>query len=335
MIITSRGCPHGCAYCSAHMTMGRFFRSRTPEAVLKEMRECQKEYGIEIFDVEDDNFTFDQGRAKKLMSLMIETFGEGGIKLSAMNGVSFASLDEELLRLMKKAGFHTINLSFISIDSSTKERMRRPKPTVEFDKILENAERAGLSVIAYAIPGMPGQTIEEMVNTLIDLMSRRVLIGPSVYYPTPGTPLFEQCERDGILPPHLSQWRSSAFPIETEEFNRLDLLTLFRLVRVINFVKGKMDEKELDEGMTWRELLRFLSDRAEAEVENLAPRFGVCKSDAWINLLLLLLQEKSFFGLRKVVGAGQSVLREKGSKKVLDYFFEKAWRSPVLKSRNV
>jgi len=136
---------------------GSFFRSRTPEAVLKEMMECQKEYGIEIFDIEDDNFTFDQGRAKKLMSLMIETFGEGGIKLSAMNGVSFASLDEELLRLMKKAGFHTINLSFVSIDSSTKERMRRPKPTVEFDKILENAEQAGLSVIAYAILGMPAR----------------------------------------------------------------------------------------------------------------------------------------------------------------------------------
>ena len=60
MIITSRGCPHGCAYCSAHLVMGRFFRSRTPEAILEEMTECRTEYGIEIFDIEDDNFTFDQ-----------------------------------------------------------------------------------------------------------------------------------------------------------------------------------------------------------------------------------------------------------------------------------
>ncbi|MGZ3569836.1 MAG: B12-binding domain-containing radical SAM protein [Thermodesulfobacteriota bacterium] len=324
MIITSRGCPHGCAYCSAHLVMGPFFRPRAPEALLEEMMECRKEYGIEIFDIEDDNFTFDQGRAKKLMSLIIEKFGEGGIKLSAMNGVSFASLDEKLLRLMKRAGFDTINLSIVSIDPSTKERMRRPKPTAEFDKILENAGQAGLSVIAYAILGMPGQRIEEMVNTLIDLMGRRVLIGPSVYYPTPGTPLFEQCEREGILPSHLSQWRSTAFPIETEEFNRLDMLTLFRLARAINFIKGKIDREELDEGITWEELIVTLQ-KAKSEGKDNGP--------SWIDLFLLLFHERSFFGLKKDSG-GVSFVREGSSKKVLDYFFEKAWENPVLKSRN-
>ena len=189
------------------------------------------------------------------MSLIIKNFGEDRLELSAMNGVSFASLDEELLKLMKRAGFRTINLSFVSTSPLTKEKMGRPKPTTEFDKILKKAEQIGLQVIAYAIFGMPGQTIEEMVDTLIYLMGKKVLIGPSIYYPTPGTPLFERCKKEGILPSHLSQWRSSAFPLETKEFNRLDLLTLFRLARVINFIKGKMDEKELDEGMTWKELV--------------------------------------------------------------------------------
>ncbi|MBP1698651.1 MAG: radical protein, partial [Deltaproteobacteria bacterium] len=139
MIITSRGCPHRCAYCSSHLAMGTSFRTRTPEAILTEMMVCQKQYGIEAFDIEDDNFTFDQERAKRLMSLIIETFGEGKIEISAMNGISFASLDGELLKLMKRAGFSTINLSYVSTDSSTKERMRRPKPATEFDKILEKA----------------------------------------------------------------------------------------------------------------------------------------------------------------------------------------------------
>ena len=325
MIITSRGCPHGCAYCSAHLVMGRFFRSRTPEAILEEMTECRTEYGIEIFDIEDDNFTFDQERAKKLMSLMIENFGEGAIKLSAMNGVSFASLDEGLLRLMKRAGFDTINLSFVSIDSSTKERMRRPKPAAEFDKILEKAEQVGLNVIGYAIMGMPGQTIEEMVDTLIDLMGRKVLIGPSVYYPTPGTPLFEVCEKEGILPPDLSRWRSSAFPIETEKFSRLDLVTLFRLARCINFIKWKIARKELDEGITWEELIQMLQEKAKDEGKDNEP--------SWIELLLLLFSERSFFGLKKDSG-GVSFVKEGSSKKVLDYFFGKAWKSSVLRSRS-
>jgi anaerobic magnesium-protoporphyrin IX monomethyl ester cyclase len=328
MIITSRGCPHGCAYCSAPLVMGNSFRVRTPEAILTEMVECQKKYGIQIFDIEDDNFTFDQARAKKLMSLVIKDVGENRLELSAMNGVSFASLDEELLTLMKRAGFKTINLSFVSISPVIKEKMGRPKPTDEFDKILEKAEQAGLHVIAYAILGMPGQTIEEMVDTLIYLMGRRVLIGPSIYYPTPGTPLFERCKRDGILPPHLSQWRSSAFPIETKEFNRLDLFTLFRLARIINFIKGKMDEKVLEEGITWKELHRILEEKVKAEVK--------IKEDTitWPQLLLLIENERSFFSLRKESMREKSVVKEETSKKVLDYFLEKAWESPTLKSRN-
>ena len=325
MIITSRGCPHGCAYCSAHLVMGTSFRTRTPEAILKEMMECQKQYGIRIFDIEDDNFTFDQQRAKQLMNLIIEKFGEEKIELSAMNGISFASLDGELLKSMKRAGFHTINLSYVSTDPTTKERMGRPKAKTEFDEILEEAERVGLNVIAYAILGMPGQTIEEMVDTLIYLMGKKVLIGPSVYYPTPGTPLFERCKKAGILPPHLVQWRSSAFPIETKEFNRVDLLTLFHLARVINFIKGKMDEKELEEGTTWKELYQVLKEKVRSKV----------KEDhvTWVNLLLLLDSERSFFSLTKDSARRILVEKEKSSKGVLDYFFERAWEKPILKSR--
>jgi hypothetical protein len=205
--------------------------------------------------------------------------------------------------------------------------MKRPRTKTEFGNILKEAEQFGLSVIAYAILGMPGQTIEEMVDTLIYLMGNTVLIGPSIYYPTPGTPLFERCKREDILPPHQCQWRSSAFPIETKEFDRIDLLTLFRLARVINFVKGKMDGKELEEGMTWKELFQVLKEKRKSK--------GKADKDAatWVDLLLLLESERYFFSLSKGSGRKISVEKERSSKKVLDYFFEKGWQSSVLKSQ--
>jgi anaerobic magnesium-protoporphyrin IX monomethyl ester cyclase len=319
MIVTSRGCPHGCAYCSAHLVMGNSFRTRSLESISEEMVECHDKYGISLFDIEDDNFTFDQKRAKRLMNLIIETFKEKDLELTAMNGVSFASLDGELLRLMKRAGFKTINLSFVSTDPVLKARMGRPEGSTHFEKVLKEAEATRLHVIAYAIFGMPGQTIEEMVDTLIYLMGKRVLIGPSIYYPTPGTPLFKRCKNEGLLPSHPSQWRSSALPIETKEFNRVDLLTLFRLTRVINFIKRKMNEGEINEGITWEGLYQILNERKGREV--------------WIDLLLLLLNEKAFFTLRKNARKEVSILKEKRSEKVLDYFFKKAWDKPVLRSR--
>jgi len=326
MIITSRGCPHGCAYCSAHLVMGTSFRARTPEAIVQEMAECQGRFGIGIFDIEDDNFTFDQERAKRLMNLVIETFGEEKIELSAMNGVSLASLDGELLGLMKRAGFKTINLSYVSTDPTTKERMGRPKAKTPFDQILEEAEKVGLSVIAYAIVGMPGQTIEEMVDTLIYLMGKRVLVGPSIYYPTPGTPLFEKCKQDDLLPLHPCQWRSSAFPIETKEFSRIDLVTLFRLSRVINFIKAKMDGEELEEGLTWEGLCRVLSEKVKAEAE--------VKEFNWRNLLLMILDERAYLSLRRDSHGRLSVVEEKSSRKVLDCFLEKARQRLILKSHS-
>ncbi len=325
MLITSRGCPHRCAYCSGHLVMGNAFRTRSPESIIREMKQCEEKFRIEAFDVEDDNFTFDQERAKKWLELVIESFQEGTLELSAMNGVSFASLDENLLRLMKRAGFHTLNLSFVSTETPTKERMKRPKTAVEFDRILEEASRLGLHVIAYGIFGMPGQSIEEMVETLVYLMGRTVLIGPSIYYPTPGTSLFEKCKKERSLPLYLSQWRSSAFPVETQEFNRLDLVTLFRLTRVINFIKDKMVQGELDAGITWRELFRVLPEKVEAQDK-------LHEVISWEELLLSLIHEGSFFSLRENAEGRVTATREKTSRRVLDYFLEKAWDRPIMKN---
>jgi len=143
--------------------------------------------------------------------------------------------------------------------------MGRPVAKTDFDHILNETEKVRLNAVAYAILGMPGQTIGEMTDTLIYLMERRVLIGPSVYYPTPGTDLFKKCEEMGVLPSNPSQWRSSALPIEAKEFSRLDIATLFRLARVINFIKEKMDRRELGEGMTWKEILQSIGKKVKVQ----------------------------------------------------------------------
>jgi hypothetical protein len=100
------------------------------------------------------------------------------------------------------------------------------------------------------------------------------------------------------------------------------MVTFLRLARVINFIKGKIDKEELEEGITWRELIQGLKDKIKVEVED-----GVT---LWTDLLLMLFEERSFFSLRKIPGNGFSKEKEKTSKRVLDCFFEKAWEKPIL-----
>jgi anaerobic magnesium-protoporphyrin IX monomethyl ester cyclase len=334
MLITSRGCPHGCAYCSAHLVMGGVFRGRSPAAIVQEMLTCKKNHDIVAFDIEDDNFTFDKERAKKLFALILDTFGEGNLQLSAMNGISYAALDGELLGLMKRAGFKTINLSFVSADSATREILRRPGTASAFDRIVEEAGDIGLNTVAYAIFGMPGETIPDMIETLIHLMAQRVLLGPSVYYPTPGTSLFEICRNGRMLPPAVAQWRASAFPVETKDFERLDIVTLLRLSRMINFIKGKMDRGELPEGITWKGLRCVLTEQKMAgEGETCRASCNTYSAMTWCDLIILFINERAFFSLLKDQSGGISFDRLASSSKVLDYFFTQAGDTPIYKSR--
>lgn len=321
MLITSRGCPHQCAYCSARLVMGNRFRPRSPEGVVEEMTDCRSRCNITSFDIEDDNFTFDLVRAKHLMNLIIETFGERTLCLSAMNGVSFAALDPELLGLMRRAGFGAVNLSFVSTDALTRKTLKRPGAgPAYFDEVVESAVQEGLSVTAYAIFGLPGQTVPEMADTLVYLMARRVLIGPSIYYPSPGTALMGRCREEGLLPPDMSQWRSSAFPVETKDFDRLDLVTLFRFTRLINFLKGKMRNGEIAEGSSWADLYLW------------SKRGGQEDPASWPRLLRLLFDERSFFGLSTGPGGLLSVKKIPSSQRVIDLFLDRALDRIILRA---
>jgi hypothetical protein len=77
--------------------------------------------------------------------------------------------------------------------------------------------------------------------------------------------------------------------------------------------------------MTWKELYQVLKGKVKAKVEDNAT--------TWIDLLLLLFRENSFFSLREGPKVKLFLFKEKSSKKVLDYFFEKAWERSILKSR--
>jgi len=322
MLVTSRGCPHHCAYCSAHLVMGHRFRARSPEAVTAEISECLRRYDITSFDIEDDNFTLDLGRAKRLMELIVERFGERTLHLSAMNGISFASLDAVLLEWMKRAGFDAVNLSFVSTEDLTRKTMNRPGAAepVRFDEMVEAVCRLGLSAVAYAIFGLPGQSLSEMVDTLIHLMSRRVLIGPSIYYPSPGTPLMARCRQEGLLPPDASMWRSSGFPVQTKDFDRLDLVTLFRLTRWINFFKGKMARGEMAEGLSWRDLFRLSREKEEAN------------SAAWPQLVRLLWEERRLYGLARRADGGLFPKRISSSQRIIDLFLDRSIDRVILRA---
>jgi radical SAM superfamily enzyme YgiQ (UPF0313 family) len=100
-IITSRGCPFDCNYCSVRLSMGRGFRARSAPNVVDEIAYFA-DRGWVTFDINDDCFTLDKKRAEEICDLIIR---KGlNIRFQLYNGIRVDTVDPQLLKKMKQAG---------------------------------------------------------------------------------------------------------------------------------------------------------------------------------------------------------------------------------------
>jgi hypothetical protein len=176
-----------------------------------------------------------------------------------MNGISAANVSASLVEAMQRTGFRALNLALVTSDKQRQRATKRPGSTLHFDRVVQKGAEVGLEMVNYLILGLPDSTLEEMLASIIHLMARPVLIGPSVFYATPGTESYRQCLERGLLTsPELALQRSTCFPVETPAFARLDLVTLFRLCRVLNFIKARLDaQPDGAREYAWEELAAF------------------------------------------------------------------------------
>ncbi|MEW6381691.1 MAG: radical SAM protein [bacterium] len=244
MMLSSRGCPYRCRFCSGHTIFGHTVRLRSIESILAEMRLCYDRYRIRVFDFEDEHFTWQRERTIQVLDAIEAEFGhDPAFGLLFENGLFPHTLDREILSRLKKLGCRHLNLPLVSSSASTLTRLKRPGLSSSFARTVGEAAESDFFITGYLILGLPGSSLEEMVESIRFLAAQPVLIAPSIFYATPGMELYDECRKSGWLPEGgFTLLRSSAFAIETGQFRRLDLVTLFRLVRMLNFIKSLIDE---------------------------------------------------------------------------------------------
>lgn len=234
-LVTSRGCPHRCAFCSVRSASGSAYRRRPSEQVLAEIRKRYKE-GYRVFNFEDDNLTYHEDGFRRILEGCIGEFPEGETQLLAMNGISYLNLDRTLLGLMRRAGFHHLDLSLVSAAEATLARMRRPHSLEKYLEVIEEAHALGLPIVSYQILGLPDEPPAEMISTMALMARLPVIIGASVFYLTPGCAIAAQFPPPD--PGDLTRARSTAMAWASGHASRDDLYSLFITARIINFLKG-------------------------------------------------------------------------------------------------
>jgi radical SAM superfamily enzyme YgiQ (UPF0313 family) len=196
--------------------------------------------GYRVFDFEDDNLTYYRDEMKELCRRIAEAFPKGDVELVAMNGISYLSLDAELLQLMKTAGFSRLNLALVSSDASVLETTKRPHTVSKYLQVVKEAHRLGFAITSYQILGLPFEPLESMVQTLVFQARLPVLLGASPFYLTPGSPIQRKLAVT-LREEDYFRARLTAMAWEGDDFTREDLYTLLVTTRILNFLKSRRE----------------------------------------------------------------------------------------------
>jgi radical SAM superfamily enzyme YgiQ (UPF0313 family) len=201
-VITSRGCPYGCVFCSIRLHMGQRYRAHSPEYVMKLLRHCIEKYGIKSFHFEDDNVSFDKKRFETILDSIINENLQ--IQWDTPNGVRIDSLNYELLKKMKQSGCVQITLAIESGNQRVLDEVIKKKTKLPYIlEIVKYCKELKISANAFYVIGFPGETLSEMEDTtgLALRLYRDFDLHPHLMVATPlyGTELYEICMRDHLL----------------------------------------------------------------------------------------------------------------------------------------
>jgi hypothetical protein len=166
---------------------------------------------------------------------LIERFPDREMEFVAMNGISYLSLDDELLELMHRAGFSHLNLALVSSDKTVRETTKRPHTLEAYLRVVRKAHALGFKIVSYQILGLSNESLDSMIQTLAFNARLPVLLGASPFYRTPNSPIARGLQ---LMEADLIKARLTALAIETDSFDRDDIYTLFVTTRIINFLKG-------------------------------------------------------------------------------------------------
>ncbi len=198
-LITSRGCPYSCIFCSEHLVYGKKWRGHSPKYVASQIRFLIEKYKIKNFSFDDGNFTFDTLRAEEIMNLIREF----KIKFIFPNGIRADKLSFSLAKKLKEAGCQELTLAFEHGDQDFVNKVI--KKSLNLEVALENLaylRKLKIPITAFFIFGIPPenrQTLNKTIAMILKVAKKGVVPNISLAMPLPGTEMTEDSIIRGYL----------------------------------------------------------------------------------------------------------------------------------------
>ena len=189
-VLSSRGCPFDCTFCSVTKMFGHKYRTRSPEKVLEDIRYYHRLYPKAWIFFYDDNFAADKKRTKRLLRLMIEN--DLVFPWTAQSRLDVVK-DRELLQLMHKAGCKVLYIGLESVNPQTLLEYNKRQTVEEMEEAIRILHQYKIKTHGMFVLGGEQDDRETVMQTVrcaikwkIDTVQMVILV------PLPGTPVYEK-----------------------------------------------------------------------------------------------------------------------------------------------
>ncbi|MFH0965911.1 MAG: radical SAM protein [Planctomycetota bacterium] len=234
-LVTSRGCPFACTYCSVPTISGRQFRKRSRESVIEELKAAQRKYEVIGFDIIDDAFNVDINRCKEICYALIRENLQ--MQWSCPNGLRADRIDRELAELMYRSGCRAVMVGVESGDPRVFSGVHKGESLEDIEKGVRILRDAHMRVGAYFIIGLPGDSFARERQSIAFAEKFGLQAHFNMLVPYPGTQVWEWAKiearflrnpEDGM---HFSDTSKRVRPvIETADFSGRDRRRAYEMV---------------------------------------------------------------------------------------------------------
>jgi len=262
-VITSRGCPSNCFFCSSSTFFGRKWRSRSVPSILQEIEELYRRYQFNAIAFVDDNFTLSPKRVMELSNGIIQTNLD--IWWWNFSRVDTIVKNEPMLKKMREAGAKTIYIGVESAHRQSLEEFGKRSDIGMAERAVEVLKLNGFEIFASYILGGLGETVKAMNETIRWAKRLDTNVAQfSILTPYPGTALYEKV-KDRIFRRHWTFFDAQHLVFKHDHISFIRLQWLLLKANILYYSrsrKGRSDVLHLIKRhkLGMGTLLRFIKD---------------------------------------------------------------------------
>jgi radical SAM superfamily enzyme YgiQ (UPF0313 family) len=196
-IMTSRGCPFDCNFCTVTKIFGRKFRMQSPQRIIAEIENVFTYFQDKGFFFYDDNFSANKKRMNELCDLLIDRKIDTSWAAQVRSDLA---RDPALVKKMADAGLEWVYIGFESIDDETLKAFHKAQTRLDIERAIKTFHEFGVNIHGMFIFGDDHDTVESISSTAEFAIENEIdTVQFMILTPFPGTECYDKIVQENRL----------------------------------------------------------------------------------------------------------------------------------------